>query len=68
MKKSYALKRLNTFFCERDDINNEIDHIKMFDHPHIIKYFGEFTMDTMKHMRCIILEFCEVNEIKYWIS
>jgi serine/threonine protein kinase len=39
-------------------IENEIKLMQMIDHPHIVKYFGQF-MHSIE-IQCILMEFCEV--------
>ena len=54
--KRYALKTLCG--CERTNIDNEIKLMQMFDHPHIVKYYGEFMHSI--DICCIVIELCEV--------
>ena len=45
-------------------IEDEIKHMQVIDHPHIVKYYGRF-----KHsidQQCLLIDFCEVWKKKFW--
>ena len=54
---SYALKTICS--DDRDQTENEINLMQMFDHPHIVKFYGEFNYSS--DIRCIVMEYCEVT-------
>ena len=58
-KISYALKTL-CFFDARENtsIENEINLMKMIDHDHIVKCYGDFVHSREIH--CILMELCDV--------
>ena len=45
---------------KRDVIKNEINLMRMLNHPHIVKYYGEFVYSD--NFQCILMELCEVND------
>ena len=62
--KSYAIKTL-CLFSDNDKkaADNEITLMKMIDHSHIIKYYGDFRHSN--EIRCILIEFCEAIFLKF---
>ena len=44
---------------DREQIGNEINLMQMFDHPHIVKFYGEFKYSSDIH--CILMEYCQVT-------
>ena len=51
---------MKTQNSDDEGIENEINLMKMIDHKCIVKLYGDF-VDSRRRMRCIIIEFCEVN-------
>ena len=57
--KRYALKTQYFFNAQdRAVILNEIKLMQMIDHPHIVKYYGDFLHSN--DIQCILIELCEV--------
>ena len=56
INESYALK---IYTYERDVIENELNIMQMLDHPHLVKFFGEFLHP--RNIKCLVIELCEVN-------
>ena len=51
---------LNTIDSDADAIKNEVNLLRMIDHPHVVKFNGEFKHSNSIY--CILLEYCEVSK------
>ena len=50
---------LNTIDSDAVAIKNEVNLLRMIDHPNVVKFYGEFKHSNSIY--CILLEYCEVS-------